>query len=416
MQAFLGIAVLLAFCWIISENRKQIHYPSVLKALGLQLLLAILILKVPVMSAFVFKIAQFVTIIKNVTHEGTQFVYGYLGGGDTPFQWNPNSATSTFIFAFQALPIIVVFSALTMLLFHWRVLPLIVRVISFFFKKVLNIGGALGTLAAAKIFLGNIESPMVIRPYLKNFSRSELFTVMVCGMATTAMALMPIYSDILQDALSFPMQHLIAATLLNIPAAIAISQIIIPNRSAPTEAESITPHQCNNTMEAISKGTMDGMSIVPNVIGILIVTLAFVNLANVFLGLIPLPNNYVLTLEKIFGFICAPITWLMGVSWAESQIAGQLLGVKTALNELVAFSNLKNHASELSETTKVIMVYSLTSFANFSAIGIVVSSLSTMASEHRQTIISLGFKSLIAGAIASCLSGAIMGLLITYMQ
>lgn len=410
MQAFLGILLLLGFCWLISENKRQIRYVPIVKALGLQLVLAVLIFKVPAASYLILKVAGVVDALRQSTMEGTKFVFGYLGGGEVPFQINPNSTGSTFIFALQALPIIIVMSALSMLLFYWRILPFIVSVISIVLRRVLSVGGALGTTAAAKIFLGNIESPLLVRPYLRNFSRSEFFTMMTCGMASTAMCIMPIYSEILTGVIDFPMQHLICATLLNIPAAIAISQIIIPNTSPVTEAEAVTPYEFNGAMDAISRGTGDGLNIFLNVMAMLIVALAFVSLSNTLLGCIPLPYGEVLSLEKIFGFVLAPFAWLMGIPWAESQIAAQLLGIKTVLNEIVAFSDLKAKAASLSPSTIHIMIYSLCGFANFSAVGIVLGGIGAMVPEHRQTIVSLGFKSLIAGALSGCLSGMIVGL------
>ncbi|WP_032113024.1 NupC/NupG family nucleoside CNT transporter [Candidatus Paracaedibacter symbiosus] len=412
MQAFLGIFLLLGFCWFFSENKQQINYAAVFKALALQLVLAVLIFKVPAVSYLILKMASVIDILKQSTLEGTKFVFGYLGGGETPFHANPESAASPFIFALQALPVVIVVSALSMLLFHWRILPLIVKGISFVLRRVLNIGGALGTMAAAKIFLGNVETPLLVRPYLKNFSRSEIFTMMTCGMATAAMSLMPVYSDILAGVVEFPMQHLIAATLLNIPAAIALSQIIIPNTEPVTEAEVTVPYNFSGPMDAISRGTTDGLSIFLNVIAMLIVALAFVSLTNTILGYITLGEGSPLSLEKIFGFVLAPFAWLMGASWSESQIVAQLLGVKTVLNEIIAFSQLKTYAASLSPTTVLMMVYALCGFANFSAIGIVLGGLSAMVPEHRQTVISLSFKSLIVGALSSCLSAMIVGLLL----
>lgn len=412
MQVFLGIFLLFGFCWLISENRQQIRYPAILKALALHLFLSVLILKVPGVSYFVFKIAGVIDVLKQSTLEGTKFVFGYLGGGEVPFHENPDSVVTPFVFALQALPIVIVISALSMLLFHWRILPFVVKGISFVLRRVLNIGGALGMTAAAKIFLGNVETPLLVRPYLKNFSRSEIFTVMTCGMATTAMALMPVYSDILAGIIEFPMQHLIAATLINIPAAIALSQIVIPNTEPPAEVELEVPYNFSGSMDAISRGTADGLSIFLNVTAMLIVALAFVSLSNAILGFVTFSDGSALSLERVFGFLLAPFAWLMGISWGESQIAAQLLGIKTVLNEIVAFSHLKAQATSLSPTTIVMMVYALCGFANFSAIGIVLGGMGAMVPEHQKTIFSLGGKSLVVGALSSALSAMVVGLLL----
>lgn len=416
MQALLGIPLLLAFCWLISENRQQIQYGSVGKALLLQIVLAILIFKVPAVSYMILKLAAFVTALKDATLQGTQFVFGYLGGGESPFPLKSSSLGTPFIFAFQALPVIIVVSALSMLLFYWRILPFIVRILSWGLKSLLNLGGALGTATATKIFLGNIDTALVVRPYLKDFSRSELFTLMACGMATTSMAVMPIYGDILAGSVEAPLQHLIASTLLNIPAAIALSQILIPHTGPVTNASLTIPYHFSGPMDAIARGTSEGLTIFLNIIAMLIVTLALVSLANMVLGLFAFSFTEPLTLQKILGFFLAPLAWLMGISWAESGVAGQLLGIKTVLNEMLAFADLKQQAPALSSHTTIILIYALCGFANFSVIGIMLGGLTTMIPDKRQMVIGLGLKSLIIGGLASCLSGMVVGLLLTFFS
>lgn len=411
-QGVLGMLCFLGIAWAISENKHAIDKRAVVLGVGLQVILAVVITQFSAIRSAFIGLSKGIEALKNATAEGTQFVFGYLGGGHVPFDMSATSGGSTFIFALQALPMIIVVSALSMLLFYWRILPFIVKCSSWFLQKILGVGGALGVVAASKVLLSNMEAPLLIRPYLKNFSRCELFTVMSCGMATTAASVMALYTDILKDTISNPIAHILTASIISIPAAITISKLMIPQTGAATSGELVMPYQFTNSMDAVSKGTSDGLNIFLHIIAMLIVVLALVALTNSILSCLPLVDGQVITLSRIFGVILAPITWLMGVPWSEAMAAGQLLGTKTVLNEVIAFIDLsKTQPGVLSPRTTLIMVYALCGFANFSAMGITIGGLGTMVPERRDEIMRLGLKSILAGMLATCMSGTIMGIL-----
>jgi CNT family concentrative nucleoside transporter len=409
-QGLFGLCIFLAIGWLLSENRKKINYFSALTGVGVQILCALITTRIEWVRAGFLKASEGINVLKTATMSGTSFVFGHLGGGELPFTLKDGS--NAFVFAFQPLPMIMVISALSMLLFHWRILPAIVRGLSWGFRKTLGIGGALGVCAAAKVFLGQTDAPLLIRPYLNKLSRSELFTVMTAGMATTSASIMILYATILETTISDPISHILTASIISIPAAIVISRLIVPQEGATTEGNMVMPYHFSGSMEAVSQGAGDGMKLFLNIIAMLVVMLALVALVNAILESLPFIGGQAITLQRIFGRIMAPVTWLMGISWQESFAAGKLLGTKTVLNEVMAFIDLTQlPKGDLSPRSNLIMMYALCGFANFSSIGIQIGGLGTMAPERRSEIISLGFKALIAGTIASCMSGTVIGLL-----
>lgn len=412
-QAIFGIVTFLAVAWLFSENRKNVNFKQMLGGLAIQFALALIVLKVEaVRDGFLF-VGQGVMALKNATAAGTNFVFGYLGGGDLPFI--PTEGANTFIFAFQALPIIIVVSAISMLLFHWKVLPTIVKFFSGAFQKGMGIGGALGVCAAAKMFLGQTDAPLLIRPYLGKFTRSELFTVMVAGMATTSIAIMVLYAMILENTIADPISHILTASVISVPAAITIARVLIPQVGEGTSGHLVIPYQFSSTMDAISQGTSDGIKLFINILAMLIVFLALVALVNSILSLLPEWNGEPVSLQLILGYALSPLAWLMGIPWDEAVVAAGLLGKKTILNEVIAFIGLASVPQGiLSAKTNLIMTYALCGFANLSSIGIQIGGIGTMVPERRQEIISLGFKAMIAGTIASCMSGTVIGIITSF--
>ncbi|MGN6670720.1 MAG: NupC/NupG family nucleoside CNT transporter [Candidatus Nucleicultricaceae bacterium] len=409
-QALLGIFVFMLIPWLLSENRSEVRVKAVLGGIFTQFILAFLILKVSVIQKAFLLMSKGINELKLATLEGTKFVFGYLGGADLPF--TVNEGCSSFVFAFHALPMIIVISALSMLLFHWKVLPTIVRFFSWGLNKTLDVGGALGVCCAAKVFLGQTDAPLLIRPYLEKISRSELFTIMTAGMATTSATIMVLYGSILEQSIANPVSHILTASIISIPAAITISRILIPHVGEDTTGEMVIPYHFTGSMEAVSQGATDGMKLFLNIIAMLIVALALVALVNSILSLIPLGSGQGLQLQTIFGWMMSPVTWLMGIPWSEAHTAGNLLGTKTVLNEVVAFISLADlPKGTLSPITNLIMTYALCGFANFSSIGIQIGGIGTMAPSRRHEIIQLGFRALLAGTLASCLSGTMVGLL-----
>ncbi len=413
LQACSGLVLFFFLAWLFSENRRQVNFKTALMGLVIQVILAIVVTKFGIVRSVFLWIGGGIMALKDATSAGTSFVFGYLGGGDTPFV--QHEGANTFIFAFQALPLIIVISAISMLLFHWKVLPFIVKIFSTFFQKGLGIGGALGVCAAAKMFLGQTEAPLLVRPYLGKFTRSELFTVMTAGMATTSISIMVIYAMILEGTVPDPLAHILTASIISVPAAVTISRILIPQVGEETSGHLVVPYQFSGSMEAITQGTSDGVKLYINIIAMLIVFLAIVALVNSLVGLLPQIGNNPITLQLLLGYALAPLAWFLGIPWEEAISAGALLGKKTILNEIVAFIGLAElPKGALSPKSDLIMTYALAGFANLSSIGIQIGGIGTMVPERKQEIISLGIKAMIAGTIASCMSGSIIGILYSF--
>lgn len=406
VQSAVGLIFLLSISWLMSSDKKSISYKGIFIGSALQILFAFLLTEVRLFNQFFLLLNKLALLIESSTREGTSFVFGYLGGADPPFIQKKD--TSTFIIALQALPIVLVVSALSSLLFYWRILPAIVKGFSFLLQRTLKIGGALGLGAASNIFLGMVESPLLIKPYLSKMSKSELFTLMVCGMTTIAGTVMVLYASFLNGIISDPLAHILTASFIHVIAGITVARIIIPEKSVITDGTFNLHFQANSSIDAIVKGTEDGLRLLLNITAMLIVMVALVAMANKILSLLP----WQVTLQQILGYVMSPVVWLMGIPWSEAQTAGQLMGTKTILNELIAFLDMRNlPESALSPRSKIIMTYALCSFANLGSLGIMLGGLSAIVPERRDEIVRLGVKSLIAGTIATCMSGAVIGLI-----
>jgi CNT family concentrative nucleoside transporter len=405
MLALVGLA------WLASERRTDVRPAVITVGIGLQLVLALLALHAAPVKDLFLGLNRLVLTLEKATQAGTAFVFGYLGGGDPPFAVeDPGSA---FILAFRALPLILVVSALSALLFHWRILPAVVRGFAWVLERVFRIGGALGLGAAANVFVGMTEAPLLIRPYLARLSRSELFALMSCGMATIAGTVMVLYASIVGKVVPDAMAHILVASLLSAPGALVFAHIMVPEERGrqPTSAE--VPCLADSTMDAITRGTLNGIQLLLNVIGMLVVLVALVHLANLLIGALPQINGEPLSLQRTLGWLMAPVVWLIGIPWGEARTAGSLMGTKTVLNELLAYLEMTRLGPEaLSERSRLIMTYALCGFANFGSLGIMIGGLTGMAPERRTEIVGLGMKSLVAGTLATLTTGAIIGLLI----
>ncbi|MBF0588779.1 MAG: nucleoside:proton symporter [Magnetococcales bacterium] len=413
LQSLLGIVVLTTLAWALSENRRTVSTRMVLIGLGMQLTLAVILLELPLIRELMQGLNGAVLALQASTKAGTSFIFGYVGGGDAPFEMK-NPANS-FIFAFQALPLILLVSALSALLFHWRILPLIVEGFAWVLRKSLNIGGALGVGVAANVFVGMVEAPLLIRPYLQRMTRSELFTLMTCGMATIAGTMMALYAMILGQVIPNALGHILTASIISAPAALTVAMIMVPETQPVTpgrlDAGEIDDH---TAMGAITRGTSEGVALLIQVIAMLLVMVALVALVNQMLGALPDLGGEPFTMQRILGWIMAPVTWLMGVPWNEAHGAGALMGTKTILNEFVAYLNMAAMPPEaLSPRSRLIMTYAMCGFANFGSLGIMIAGLSSMAPNRRPEIVGLGMKSILSGTLATCLTGAVVGLITT---
>ena len=405
LHAFAGLCALVALAWAFSEGRRAVPWRLVLSGIALQVVLAALLLRVPPLRSAVFSLNAALDVLQRATDAGTSFVFGYLGGGAAPFAMAHPEAS--FVLAFRALPLVIVVSALSALLFYWRILPAIVRAFAWVLEKTLGIGGAVGLSAAANVFVGMVEAPLVIKPYLMRLTRAELFMVMVCGMATIAGTVMALYGAILGPVVPDAIGHILIASIVSTPAALTVSALMVPGGMTHEEAVRL-PRVDDSAMAAVARGTVEGIELVLQVVAMLIVFIALVYLANALLGLIPLGTP--LTLQRIFGWIFAPLAWTTGVPWSEAGAAGALLGTKTVLNEFVAYLELaKVPADQLSPRSKLLMTYALCGFANFGSLGILIGGVGTMIPERRAEVISLGMKSIVAGTIATCMTAAVVG-------
>jgi CNT family concentrative nucleoside transporter len=412
LQSAFGIFALIALGWLISENRAVVSWQRVGASFLLTLVLAVLLIKIPQLKGVFAAVNDGANAIAAATRAGTSFVFGYLGGAPLPFE--PKIPGSEFILAFQALPVVLVVSVLTTLLFYWRILPPIVRGFSWVLERTLRVGGAVGLSTAANIFLGMVEAPLFIRPYLARLSRAELFIVMTGGMAGIAGTVFVVYVSILAPVIPDIAGHLLTASVLGAPAAILVSELMVPDTGhRQTLAPPSNPEQiASGTMDAIVKGAAIGLELLLNICAMLIVLIALVHLTNAVLGLLPDVGGAPITLERFLGYAMAPVCWLMGIPWAQAMEAGTLMGLKTVLNEFVAYFRLAAlPADALDPRSRLIMAYALCGFANFGSLGIMIAGLTVMAPERRDEIVSLGWKSIVSGTLTTCLLGAIVGIL-----
>src|SRR5271166_4660117 len=412
LQSLLGIFALLALAWSASEDRSGVAWKQAAVALLLTFATAVVMLKIPGAPRLFAAVGDAVDAVAAATRAGTSFVFGYLGGGPLPYELKTPGAD--FVLALQALPVVLVMSVLTTLLFYWRILPPIVRGFSWLLERTLKVGGAVGLSTAANIFLGMVEAPLFIRPYLASLTRSELFMVMTGGMAGIAGTVLVLYATILGPVIPDAAAHFIIASVLGAPAAILVSQIMVPDLSDKhTGRPSIGIGKiASSTMDAIVKGTAVGLELLLNICAMLIVMVALVHLADAIIGTLPDVGGAPITLERVLGAVMAPVCWLMGVPWEHATTAGSLMGMKTILNEFIAYIELsKLPPDALDARSRVIMLYALCGFANFGSLGIMIAGLSTMAPERREDVVSLGLKSIVSGTLATCLIGAMVGVL-----
>jgi concentrative nucleoside transporter, CNT family len=412
LQSALGVLAILAIAFMVSENRKAVPWRPVLVGLAITFGLALLMLKVPQTEVAFEWINRAVDAVASATRAGTSFVFGYVGGGALPF--DPKTPGSDFVLAFQALPVVLVMSVLSSLLFYWGIMPPVVRGFSWALEKTLDVGGAAGLSTAANIFVGQVEAPLFIRPYLARLSRSEMFIVMTGGMAGIAGTVFVLYATILANAIPDAAGHIVVCSVLGAPAAIIISLLMVPDpEEKHTGGEFGEVEQAfDSTMDAIVKGTGAGLELLLNIVAMLIVFVALVHLANAILSLLPDMLGAPLTLQRVLGWIMAPVCWLMGIPWSQAVTAGGLMGIKTILNELVAYLQLAAlPAGALDPRSRLIMLYAMCGFANFGSLGIMIAGLSTMCPEKRGEVVSLGLKSIVSGTLTTCLLGAIVGVL-----
>ena len=409
IHGFLALTALLGLAALLSEDWRSISPRVVVAGVALQAALAVLLLKIPAAAGAMAFVAQGVGALDRATEAGTSFVFGYVGGAPLPF--DVNGKGSPLSLAFRVFPMILVVCALAALLFHWGVLQRVVAGMAFVLRRTVGVGGALGTGAAVNVFVGMVESPILVRPYLANMHRGELFCLMSVGMAGIAGTVMAIYGHILGPVLPDAFAHVLTAALISAPAAIAVAALMtpFPPRTEP-DKPLVVADPPRNALEAISRGTSDGIVILANVLASIIVLLSLVALVNAGLGALPDTFGEPLSLQRLFSWVFWPFAWLIGIESADLAVSARLLGEKTVLNEFVAFLDLARETS-LSPRSRLILTYALCGFANFGSLGIMVGGLSAMAPERKHDIIAMSFRALVAGTLASLMGGALIGAL-----
>lgn len=413
-QATLGVFAFIGIAIVLSEQRRLPNWRLVAGGLGLQIAFALLAFRFEALQVVLQAINRVVQAITAAVESGTSLVFGYLGGdpANVAYPFELSDANATVILAFRVLPLILFVTAFSAVLWHLRILPALVRGFSFVLRRSLGVGGAVGVSAAANIFMGMVESPALIRPCLRSLTRSELFIVMTCGMATVAGSVLVLYSVVLQDVLDNALGHVLTASVISAPAAIMLAAIMVPESATSNADEVEMRSSYQSVMDAITKGTGDGLRLMLNVAAMLIVLVALVALINSLLALLPAVGGQNISLQAVFGWLFAPLVWLMGIPWSEAPLAGSLMGTKTVLNEFLAYLALAElPAGALGERSTVILTYALCGFANFGSLGIMIGGLSGMCPERAEEIVGLAMKTLVSGTLATCMTGAVAGML-----
>jgi CNT family concentrative nucleoside transporter len=415
-QSALGIVAFMGIAWLLSERKSQFPLFNAASAVAAQFGIAFFLLQFPPARAALAGLNGVVTSLQSATGQATEFLFGYLGKAtDMPFVVAEGGEAGLFIFTFQALPLVVFISALSALLWHWRILKWAVQGFAFILSKVFGVGGTVSLAAAANVFLGQTESPLLIRAYLDKISRSELFTVITSGYATVAGSVIVLYATILNNIDPSILGHIVVASIISVPAALLIGKIMVPPEKGevPTPASAGDSLQYEGSMDAFMTGVTEGGKLWANIVISILAFIALAALINIMLdAFVPDVAGAPLTLERILGWVFAPFMWLAGVPWSEAFDAGQIMGIKTALNEIVAYVQLAGaDADQFSPRTELILIYSLCGFANIGSLGIVIGGLSGLVPSRRQDVIALAPKAMVAGTLTTMMTGAVIGVL-----
>ncbi|CAN5528142.1 nucleoside transporter C-terminal domain-containing protein [soil metagenome] len=415
VRGLLGVVAFIGLGWLLSENRRAFPVKPVLVGLACQVGLAILLTRVPAITAAFAAATRGMDALQAASRAGSSFMFGYLGGGRAPFSVADPSAA--FIFAFQALPTILLVGALSALLWHWKILIWIVRGAAWLFGKLFGVSGPVGVSTSACVFLGMVEAPLLIKPFLPRLSRGELFIIMVDGLSVIGGSMMIVLGALISAKMPNAFSHLLIASLISTPMAIGMARLIIPGDAPPlgkiagAHAPIVLASPYRSSLEALTFGTLDAVKMVLNIAGLLIVFVGLIALIN--MGLAALPHvGAPVTLGFLLGKLLTPIVWLTGAPISDLQTVGALLGTKVAANEVVAYSDMMAlPAGALQAKSLLILTYALGSFGNVGSVAILIGSLSAMAPEKVGEVVELGFKALAAAFLTTCLTATIMGLL-----
>lgn len=411
-QSAIGLVAFTTIAWLFSAKKLRFPFVTAVWTIAAQIAIAALLLYVPPAQQALGSLQVVVDALVAATRAGTSFVFGYLGGAATPFEVSNGAAM--FNFAFGALPLVIFFSGLSALLWHWGVLKIFVKGMAFLLERAFRVGGAVALSSAANTFLGQTEAPLLIRPFLSKVTRAELFIIITGGFATVAGSVMAVYATILAEVDPSILGHIIVASIISVPAAILMAQVMMPEDKGvtPTPASAADDFKYASSMDAFVRGVTDGLGLYLNIIASLIAFTAFAALINIILSAGPDIAGAPPTLERLLGWVFAPFMWLAGVPWSEAFNAGSLMGIKTAVNELVAYVELARQGpAAYGERSFLIIVYSLCGFANFASLGIIIGGFTALAPDRRQDVIELAPRALISGTLATMMTGAVIGLI-----
>lgn len=415
-RALIGIAMIFAIAWGLSENKKAFPWKIVLGAVGIQFAFALILFGIPIIREALFAANIVVDNLIAATAAGTEFVFGRTFG--TQAGWEEHTGSKGPIFAVHLLPLIIVVAALSAILWHWHVLRWVTKGFASIFRRFLGLGGATSLAVSANVFMGMTEAPVLIKPYIKGMTRSEVFILMVAGFATVAGSVLVLYGVFLKDVLPNSLGQLLAASLIAAPAAVALALVMVPETVEEKQRAHEPDFEYESTMDAFATGASDGLKILANIVTMLIAALALLYLVNAALGAIPpfLTNGggdpVRLSIQMILGWVFSPIMYMIGIPMNEAAQSGSLMGIKTVLTEFIAFLDLANvPADEMTPRTRMITAHAICGFANFGSIGILIGGLSIIEPARRTTFLELAWKTLVAGTLATCLSGAVVGVL-----
>lgn len=411
-QSLLGLVTVIGLCWAFSENRRLFPWKLAVGALALQAILVAALFGLPALRAVLAGAGQAVDGLATSTQAGVAFVFGFLAG--TPSQpyllTNPGAM---FVFAFRVLPVILVVCALAALLWHWRILKWVTQGFGLVFEKTMGLRGPPALATAATIFMGQVEGPIFIRSYLPTLSRSELFMLITVGMACVSGSTMVAYATILKGVLPNAAAHVLTASIISAPAGVLLARILVPREPDTERPQTLEPESdkvYDSTVDALIRGTSDGLTIVLNVGATLIVFVALVAMLNGLLGLLPPVAGAPISVERVLGLLFAPLAWVMGIPWKDAPTAGSLLGVKLVLTEFTAFIRMGAiPVGDMAERSRVIMTYALCGFANVASVGINLAGYSVLVPERRNEIVGMVWKAMLAGFLATCLTASVVG-------
>jgi CNT family concentrative nucleoside transporter len=409
-RALIGIALIIGIAWGFSENRKAFPWKIALGAVGIQFAFALILFGIPIIREVLFAANTLVDGLIAATAYGTAFVFGPVFG--TQAGWEGLTGQAGPIFAIHLLPLIIVVAALSAILWHWHILRWVTKGFAFVFRRFLGLGGATSLAVSANVFMGMTEAPVLVKPYIKGMTRSEVFILMTVGFATVAGSVLVLYGVFLKDVLPNALGQLLAASLIAAPAAVAMALIMVPETIEEKQRAHEPDFEYESTMDAFATGASDGLKILANIITMLIAAFALLYLVNLGLGALPIVNGAALSIERILGWVFSPLMYMIGVPMGEAAQSGSLMGVKTVLTEFVAFLQLSGAEGKgLSPRTTMITAHAICGFANFGSIGILIGGLSIIEPARRTTFLELAWKTLLAGTLATCMSGAVVGAL-----